>query len=158
MLHLAKTYSILSQYHTKNYNYYVHNTLRLVPRNYIGSIKNWNSTSLAQFSKIYQYNFVYSDCANTKPTTLDIIKEINKILNNKCLRGKKIDAFIENNTINYHKNKHNKLCNGFIWYLDNIPNQFTFKDSWITFLECLEQIVEYWNNLGVCFRIFYRSV
>ncbi len=157
MLQFAKMYSMSPKYNHKNYTYFLRNTLRLIPRDYIGSIRNWNYTSLSQFAKIYQHNFVYIDCINAQANTLDMLLTINKTLQFKTLKGKKIEHFIENNTINYFKNKTAKQHNGFIWYIDNIPSKFISKDSWITFLECLEEIVSYWNELGLCFRIFYRE-
>ena len=158
MLQLAKMYSIQPKYNHKNYTYFVHNSSRLIPRNYIGSIRSWNYSSLAQFAKIYQHNFIYIDCTKAEANTVSVLSAITKTLKYTALKGKKVEDFILKNTQNYHKNKHSKLYNGFIWYIDNIPSKFMLKDSWISFLECLEQIVEYWNSQGICFRIFYRSM
>jgi len=153
----AKSYSINTQDETldKHYTYFIKHSFRLIPKNYLGSVKNLDYNSLANIANFYQYNFLYANCLNIEETKISILSRICESLELGELSGKKLQCFYSKITHNFYEKNIENLPIGFIFLLESVPDAMMLTDTWISLLECFDEIIEFWYSKGHSFRIFY---
>ncbi len=154
-----KQYSIKNNIYNSNrdYLYFIKHSFRLVPKNYIGSVKCFDRVSLSNVANIYQYNFYYINCFNTKESRIGAISDMAKQLNLGSLYGNKMRCFIYKMTADFYDNNKDYLFNGFIFFFENIPLEILHSDIWIALLETFEEITDFWKNKQISCRIFYSQ-